>query len=378
MRNKRHLNAMKITIVGPAHPYRGGIAKFNDVLAENLLKEGYDVDIVNFSLQYPSFLFPGSTQYTDAPTTGTVKNVRQLNSVNPFNWCGVGRRIVKHAPDLVIFRYWMPFMAPALGTIARKLKRAGIRTVALADNIVPHEGHFYDKPCTHYFLKAMDKVVYMSHQVGAELEQFNYKGAKAFAPHPIYDTYGDCVTRSEACAVLNLDDKYRYVMFFGFIREYKGLDLLLQAWKELPNNEDKRLLIAGEFYSNREQYMGLIADLGLEDQIVLRDSYIPEDQVLYYFSAADLVVQPYRTATQSGITQVAYNFGVPMVVTNVGGLSEIVPDGVVGYVVEVNPKAIAAAIEDFYVNGREDQFRANILHEKERFSWKNMIGVIVE
>lgn len=374
---------MNIIIVGPAHPYRGGIAKFNETLALRMTTQGHDVTIINFSLQYPKFLFPGKTQFTDAQPPD-VKNIRLLNSINPFNWFGVARKVIKLKPDLVVFRYWMPFFAPSMGYIAKRVKKKMIATVALADNIVPHEKHFFDKPFNKYFLKQIDKVVYMSDQVGNDLEDLSYKGKKIMSPHPIYDTYGDGVTKSEACSILNLDNDVKYVLFFGFIREYKGLDLLLKAWREVSveikgeSSGKVKLLVAGEFYDDRQKYDDLLSELGIGDEVVFYDNYIAEDMIKYYFSVADLVVQPYKTATQSGITQVAYSFGVPMIVTNVGGLSEIVPNEKVGFVVEPQSSAISMAIERFFEQNLHDKFHANIQKEKERFTWGAMIKAIIE
>lgn len=365
---------MKIRILGPAHPYRGGIAKFDEVLAASFAREGHDVKIVNFTLQYPSFLFPGRTQYTRMAAPEGLTIERRINSVNPLNWPVVGREIAREKPDLVILRFWMPFMGPSLGTIAKVIRQRSPKTriIALADNIVPHEHRPGDRPLTDYFLRQTDAVVYMSDEVGRDLDSFDYKGLRAMSPHPIYDTYGTPVSKAEACAALGLDPAADYVLFFGFIRDYKGLDLLLEAWAMLKSQgktAGKKLLVGGEYYGNKEKYDNLIQSLGLQDDIVLHDRYIEETEVKNYFCASDLVVQPYRSATQSGVTQVAYHFGTPMVVTNVGGLAEIVPDGKVGYVVNVAPSAIAAAIGKFYDENRAEEFRANIAVEKERFSW---------
>ena len=367
---------MKITIVGPAHPYRGGIAKFNEVLAHNLILAGHDVDIVSFTLQYPSLLFPGKTQYSDVPAPN-IEISRQINSINPLSWSKTAKNIAEKKPDLVIVRYWTPFLAPALGSIVRGLKKRDVKVVALTDNIVPHEEHFYDHALTNYFLKSVDKVVYMSRQVGEELSRFDFNGEHAFAPHPIYDTYGDTVTRAEACERLGLNPNKKIVMFFGFIRHYKGLDLLLDAWEKLDNKDDKQLLIAGEFYGDRDKYVEQIDKLRENSEVILHDKYIDEDVVAIYFSATDLLVQPYRTATQSGVTQVAYNYCVPMIVTNVGGLSEIIPHGKVGYVVDVECGEIAEAIDTFFVEDKANEFRRNIIKEKERFSWKAMIDALL-
>lgn len=375
---------MKIVIVGPAHPYRGGIAKFNETLALRMISAGHDVSIISFSLQYPSFLFPGKTQYTsDVAPDLDIK--RWVNTINPFNWCKVARKMARLNPDLVMFRYWMPFFAPSMGTIAKALHKKGVKTVVLSDNIVPHEKHFYDKKCTNFFLKYVDKVVYMSEQVGADLDATKFKGEKIFSPHPIYDTYGERVTKSEACSFLSLDSGVKYVLFFGFIRQYKGLDLLLKAWREVSveikgtnSNTKIKLLVAGEFYDDKQLYLDMINEAGIENEVILRDNYIAEDMVKYYFSVADIVVQPYKTATQSGITQIAYSFGVPMIVSNVGGLAEIVPNNKVGLVVEPNASAIAMAIECFFEQKLYAKFHNNIEAEKERFSWKQMIDAVIE
>lgn len=373
---------MKIRILGPAHPYRGGIAKFNEVLAASFAGQGHDVKIVNFTLQYPSFLFPGRTQYTRMAAPEGLVIERRINSVNPLNWPVVGRDIAREKPDLVILRFWMPFMGPSLGTIAKVIRQRSPKTriIALADNIVPHEHRPGDRPLTDYFLRQTDAVVYMSDEVGRDLDSFDYKGLRAMSPHPIYDTYGAPVSKAEACAALGLDPEVDYVLFFGFIRDYKGLDLLLEAWALLRNEgrtAGRKLLIGGEYYGNKEKYDTLIQSLGLQDDIVLHDRYIEETEVKNYFCASDLVVQPYRSATQSGVTQVAYHFGTPMVVTNVGGLPEIVPDNKVGYVVDISPEAIAKAIAHFYEQNKAAEFRANIGVEKERFSWGNLTGTFM-
>lgn len=370
---------MKIRILGPAHPYRGGIAKFDEVLAAAFGREGHDVKIINFTLQYPSFLFPGRTQYTRMAAPEGLVIERRINSVNPLNWPVVGREIAREEPELVIPRFWMPFMGPSLGTIARTIRHRSPKTriIALADNIVPHEHRPGDRPLTDYFLRQTDAVVYMSDEVGRDLDSFDYKGLRAMSPHPIYDTYGTPVPKAEACAALDLDPAEDYVLFFGFIRDYKGLDLLLEAWallKAAGKTAGKKLLVGGEYYGNREKYDALIRSLGLVEDIIVHDRYIDENQVRNYFGAADLVVQPYKSATQSGVTQVAYHFGVPMIVTRVGGLPEIVPDDKVGCVVDVDPAAIAKAIGDFYEKNRAAEFRANIAVEKERFSWSALTG----
>ncbi|MEG1665179.1 MAG: glycosyltransferase, partial [Mucinivorans sp.] len=272
---------MRIVIVGPCHPYRGGIAKFNDTLMTKFQEIGHQVTMVNFSMQYPWLLFPGKTQYTDDPAPEDFDNHRIINSVNPFSWFRAISYIVSLKPQVVLFRYWMPFFAPAFGTMARVLRKKGIRTVALTDNIVPHEPRFYDNWLTEYFLKGIGRVVYMSSQVGLDLKQFNFPGEKIMVQHPIYDTYGAKVPREEACAHLGLDPAFRYVLFFGFVRHYKGLDMLLEAWSFLEEETPKKLIIAGEFYEDRYETMVAISDYGLADKIIFNDKYIPDDEVRY-------------------------------------------------------------------------------------------------
>lgn len=374
---------MKIRILGPAHPYRGGIAKFDEVLATTFAREGHDVKIINFTLQYPSFLFPGETQYTRMAAPEGIAIERRINSVNPLNWPAVGREIAAERPELVIPRFWMPFMGPSLGTIAGTVRRRSpqTRVIALTDNIVPHEHHTGDRALTRYFLQRTDGIVYMSDEVGRDLDSFGYRGVRAISPHPIYDTYGPAISKAEACAALGLDPAVEYVLFFGFIRDYKGLDLLLEAWAALKAQgraQGRKLLIGGEYYGNREKYESLMQRLGLDDgDLVIHDRYIEETEVRNYFCASDLVVQPYRSATQSGVTQVAYHFEVPMVVTRVGGLPEIVPDGEVGYVTPVSAEGIARAIADFYELRKAPEFRARLAVEKRRFGWEALTATFL-
>ncbi|MEG0655972.1 MAG: glycosyltransferase family 4 protein [Mucinivorans sp.] len=363
---------MKITLIGPVWPFRGGIAQLNESLAAELTAAHHQVNVVSLTTQYPSILFPGKSQFTDAPKPDSLNAERCISSINPYTWFAAANKIAAQAPDLVIVRYWTPFMAPALGTIVGRLRAKGIKVLAITDNIIPHERHFYDNICARYFLKATSAVLYMSKEVGRELDEiFHYDRPSVFSPHPIYDVYGQRVSRTQACLELGLDAGKQYVLFFGFIRDYKGLDLLLQAWQPTPGRE---LIVAGEFYADREKFMPLIE----EKKVILHDIYIPEHRVKLYFSAASLVVQPYKTATQSGVTQIAYNFGVPMVVTNVGGLPEIVPDSRVGFVVDPCAKAIEGAINRFFDQELETQFRKNIEQEKKRFDWSTMVCRIEE
>lgn len=365
-----------IKIIGPAYPYRGGIATTNERLAQEFVSMGFDVQIETFTVQYPSFLFPGKTQYNLKPAPENLSIQRTINSINPLNWISVGRRICKEKPDLVIVRYWLPFMAPALGTIARLIRRNRHSKIScLADNIIPHEHRPGDRMLTSYFISRIDGLIAMSKSVLVDAQSFRSNLPVGFCPHPIFDNYGERLSFELAKKKLRLDVNTRYLLFFGFIRDYKGLDLLLNAFADARlRNFPVKLLIAGEYYSSPEPYLELIRKNKLEDLIELRTDFIADDEVNLYFSAADMVVQPYKSATQSGVTQIGYHFNKPMLVTNVGGLSEIIPHGKIGYVVEPDSEKIADMLVDFYKNDRMAEFEANVVEEKKKYSWSNMVN----
>jgi D-inositol-3-phosphate glycosyltransferase len=376
----------KIIIITPAHPLRGGIAASGERLAQAFQAEGHEVKVYTFSLQYPNFLFPGKTQYSDEPKPQDLDIQVVINSVNPFNWLKVGRQIASEKADLVICRFWLPIMGPSLGSILRLIKRnKKSKIIGLMDNIIPHEKRVGDKPFAQYFVDACDAFVVMSSSVKEEMKQFSDKPCY-YTPHPIYDIYGEKVSRSEALSFLQLPDNQRYILFFGFIRKYKGLDLLIEALGLLKSREEERntegaelkLLIAGEFYGDEDFYRDLIKTQNLENQVIIKSDFIPTDDVKYYFGAVDVVVQPYRSATQSGISQVAYHFEKPMIVTDVGGLSEIVPHGEAGYVVEPTPQYIADAIVQFYEGENAIRFQEGVKKNKTRFSWEAMVDVFLK
>lgn len=369
---------MKVIIVGAAYPYRGGLAAYSDRLAREYMNQGHDVEIVTFSLQYPKILFPGKTQFSSEPKPKDLKVSRLINSVNPFTWISAGKYIRKKSPDKVIFCYWMAFMAPAFGTIARMIPHEKTKVIGLIHNMIPHEPTILDKLFPKYFVRSMDGFVAMAESVVSDINQFDQKlKPKLVSPHPIYDHYGDVIDRKFAALRLGLHEQFSYILFFGFIRQYKGLDLLIEAFadkrlRELP----LKLIIAGEFYENPEPYLKLIHQHKLENFIELRTKFIPDNDVKNYFCVSDLIAQPYRSATQSGVSQIAYHFEKPMLVTDVGGLAEIVPHQKVGYVVDVDPKEIADAIFDFYTNKRSEEFIQNIQKEKQKYAWSLMTETI--
>ena len=372
---------MNIVIMGTAHPFRGGLAAFNERLAKQFISEGHNVEIYNFSLQYPSILFPGKTQYTDEPRPENLKIKQKVNSVNPINWIKVGKELCRMAPDILIVKFWLPFMGPAFGTICRQIrKNRKTKIICIADNIIPHEHRPGDKIFTKYFSKAVDAWIGMSKEVYDDVLKVVKHPKRALIPHPVFDNYGQVISRQEALNRLNLDPANKYILFFGFIRGYKGLDLLFKAMAqpELSKHSDIKLIVAGEFYGDSQPYYKLIEELNIADRVELRTDYIPNEAINSYFCASDLIVQPYKTATQSGVTQIGYHFGKPMLVTNVGGLPEIIGHKVSGYVVEPNEKEIAQAIADFYDNDRYEAYAAATLLRKREFEWSNLSGKIIE
>ena len=368
----------KVIIIGPAFPFRGGIANFNNALAQEYYNKGDQVTIYSFTLQYPSFLFPGTTQYESGKAPKNLKIKTLINSVNPFNWVAVARRINNEQPDYVIIRYWLPFMAPCLGSIARLLKKR-IKIIAITDNVIPHEKRIGDNLFTSYFVKSCDAFLSLSSSVLDDLSMFTDSNLKKFIPHPIYDVFGDVVPKDKALENLGLNPKDKHLLFFGFVRKYKGLDLMLKAMADRRIIDlGIKLIIAGEFYDNKTEYTDMIADLGITENIIMKSDFIPANKVKDYFCAADMITQTYRTATQSGVTQIAYSFNRPMLVTDVGGLAEIVPNNKVGYVTSQNPTEIANALIDFYTNNKEADFSDNTSLEKKRFSWKLFVEGIEE
>ena len=368
-----------IKIIGPAYPFRGGLAAYNERLAEEFQNQGHQVDIETFTMQYPGILFPGKSQYVEGKAPEHLKIKRTVNSVNPLNWARIGNRIRREKPDLLMVRYWLPFMGPALGTICRLVrKNKHTKVICLADNIIPHEKRPGDQLLTSYFMKSIDGMVAMSQSVLNDIDAFNPKLPRALCPHPLFDNFGERLNQSEAKKQLQLEPTTSYLLFFGFIRDYKGLDILLKAMAdERLEKLPVKLIVAGEFYTKPEPYLQLLSELNLNERVLLHTDFIPNERVNQYFSAADLVVQPYKSATQSGVTQIGYHFEKAMLVTNVGGLSEIIPDQKIGYVVEPNETAIADAIVDFYQNKRQVAFEENIKEEKKKFSWQKMVDAFL-
>ena len=370
---------LKITIVGPAHPFRGGIALGNERLAEELQQMGNQVNIITFTTQYPNFLFPGKTQFSEAKAPADLKIKRKLSAINPFNWLKVGGIIKRSKPDIVIFRYWLPFMGPCFGTIGRIIKKnKHTKIITILDNVIPHESRIGDKQFTKYFIKPNDGFIAMSRSVANDLKTFTDTTC-LYNPHPLFDNYGPKYSQLVAKEHLKLQTELKYILFFGLIRDYKGLDLLLKAFKLFDHKKyGVKLLVAGEYYANEAEYQQLIKELDLENEVIVKNEFIKDEEVGYYFSAAEIIAQPYKSATQSGVTQIAYHFETPMLVTNVGGLPEMVPHEKVGYVVERDPKAIELALSDYFEKHRTAEFQANFEAEKDKFTWDKMALKVIE
>jgi glycosyltransferase involved in cell wall biosynthesis len=367
-----------IVIIGPAHPLRGGLASYNERLAKAFQQQGHKVSIYTFSLQYPGFLFPGTTQFSSEPAPSNLDIKVVINSINPFNWLRVGNEIKNKKPDLVIVRYWLPFMGPCLGTILRRIKKnKHTKIVCIADNIIPHEKRLGDVAFTKYFVKPVDGFITMSQKVLQDLRSFSSKAPSKYVAHPLYDNFGDKISRDAAREKLNIEKEIPIVLFFGFIRNYKGLDILFEAISKLKNDSKIKFLVAGEFYEDRKPYDELIKKLGIEESLILRTEFIPDSEVKYYLCAANMVIQPYRSATQSGVTPLAYHFEIPMVVTNVGGLPALVPDKKVGLIAEPNADDIAQKITDFFNMG-SDYFIPALQEEKKKYSWEKMVEEIFD
>jgi glycosyltransferase involved in cell wall biosynthesis len=281
-------------------------------------------------------------------------------------------------PDLVIIKYWLPFMGPCLGTIARRIKKNRHTTIiSIADNIIPHEKRPGDSAFTRYFIKSVDGFITMSKSVTDDLLSFDPEKPNLFSPHPLYDNFGNRVEKETAREDLGLEKEGKYILFFGIIRDYKGLDILLKAMSDDSlKSQQIKLIVAGEFYTDPEPYRKIIAENDLDDNVIMSGDFVPDSEVYKYFCASDMVVQPYKSATQSGVTQIAYHFNKPMITTDVGGLAEIVPDEKVGFVVEPDTDAIRDAILRFYRESREDEFIQNILEEKKKYTWEKMVESI--
>ncbi len=368
----------RLALIGPMYPYRGGIAHFLETMFSGLKDRGHEVSAWTFTRQYPTLLFPGKTQLDTAPQGKRPSAHRILDSINPLNWLRAARTIGDMQPDVVIFKYWMPFLAPAFGTVARRLRGRGCRVVVVVDNAIPHERHLGDAMLGRYFLRATDGCIVMSEAVRTDLRTLGTKGPVHMVPHPVYDLFGEALSRQQARSTLQLPPKAPVLLFFGLIRRYKGLHVLLDAMPRIvAAMPEARLIIAGECYDDEQRYRDQIRRHGLEHHVRFDARYIPDAEVPAYFSACDVVVQPYVTATQSGVAQIAFNFEVPLIITDVGGLAEVVRHDEDGLVVPPEaPQALADAVMRFFREDLGERFTTSVKERKRSFGWSPLLDAV--
>jgi glycosyltransferase involved in cell wall biosynthesis len=369
---------MNIIILGTAYPLRGGIAHYNALLYTHLKKK-HQVEIISFKRQYPDFLFPGKTQEEQGEPGLPVTSEQLIDSINPFNWIQVGLKLRKRNPDLVIFKYWLPFFGPCFGTICRLItwgRKA--KVVAICDNVIPHEKRPGDRMFTNYAFSPVDGFIVQSDSVEKDLQTVMDRPAYKKVPHPVYEIFGEAIPKEEARRRLGITEK-RILLFFGYIRKYKGLHTIIDAMKEVRSLGDVKLLVVGEFYDDEESYRWHISDAMVRDVVHVVSDYVPNEKVADYFSAADVVVLPYLSATQSGIAQIAYNFNKPVIATDVGGLAEVVIDQHSGLIIPPDdPIALAKAIQCFYRDNLEQKLAAGAMEEKKKYTWAALTSAIEE
>ena len=369
---------MKITIISAAYPYRGGLSHFTYLLYKEFLKD-HDVKVVTFKRQYPKLLFPGKTQTElEVEDAQKIPTEQLIDTVNPINWVLSGMKIAGEKPDMLLINFWLPFFGPAFGTIARIVRNnKKTKIVTICHNVKPHEKRIGDKMFTRYLFGGVDYFLLLSHRLEEDLKIMKLDARFKTLFHPVYSIFGDRVEKKEAREYLKVEGE-KIILFFGFIREYKGLDNLLKAFAILRERMKIKLIVAGEYYSNEEHYSKLIDELNIRDGLYLFNKFIATTDVKYFFSAADVVILPYNNATQSGIVQIANNFLKPVIATDVGAMAEAVLDNRTGYLIpKENPEKLADTIEKFYTENKEEEFVNNIREESERFSWKNFVKGIL-
>ncbi len=363
---------MRIALIGPAYPYRGGIAHHTTMLSTYLRRHGHEVDVITFTRQYPRLLYPGQFQEELGEGFSTeVPSERMIDSVNPVNWLRVGRELKRRKYDLHIFKFWLPFFGPAFGTIARAvLDRRQKNTMVIVDNLIPHERRPGDVAFTKFFFRYCTMAITQSSIVQNDLKRLFPAIPQAMLPHPTYENFGERLPREQTRTRLGVTAS-KVILFFGFVRKYKGLDNLLAAMPEVVRRvPDAHLLVVGEFFDDPEPYLRQIRDGGMEQHVTIHNHYVANEEVADWFSVADALVLPYHSATNSGIVQIAYNFATPVVVTDVGSLSEVVVDGRTGFVLpNASPDAIAAAVERLFQGDTIARFSEQILLERRKYSW---------
>ena len=375
---QRDNETLRVALVGPMHPYRGGIAHYLEKMEAGLRERGHETVPVTFTRQYPELLFPGKTQYVEDAETTADDPERLLDSLNPWTWYRTARYLAEQDPDVVLFKYWMSYFAPSFGLIARYLRRQGVRVVTVVDNALPHERRPGDKVLGKFFLRACDGLIVMSDEVEGDLHDLGIEAPIRRVNHPIYNTFGEARPREEARNELGLPTDAPVLLFFGFVRRYKGLHVLLEALPRIVERlPDVRLVVAGEFYDDKAFYENIIEKHQLGPYLHLHDGYVSDEDVAAYFSAADVVVQPYVSATQSGVAKIAYHFERPLIMTDVGGLAEMMPDGEAGLVVPPeDPEALADAVGRFFEEDLQARLTDGVRREKKKYAWTPLFEAV--
>ena len=369
---------MKIAILSSFYPFRGGISQFNTYLLKELSKK-HTVKAFNFSRQYPSFLFPGKTQLVAKDDDASpVESVAILDKANPLNWGSAARNIEEWGPDLLITRYWMSYFAPSLGKVSSKLKKRGVKCISIMDNVLPHERHFFDAPLAKYFISKQDGIITLSKAVEEDLKKINPDKKSVVIPHPLYSNFGERMDTLQARKELGIKGtdeeimKRKVLLFFGLIRPYKGLDILLEAMTHL--DDSYTLVVAGETYGSFDYCTKIIESepfARCKKNLLIFNRFIPDGEVKRYFSAADVCVLPYRSATQSGISSISWSFNLPMITTPVGGLVESIGGKGTGLLTkEVSAESVAEAIEEYFKEGKKELYVSNIEALKKELSWE--------
>jgi glycosyltransferase involved in cell wall biosynthesis len=369
---------LKTSIIGPVYPLRGGIAQVTSMIYAELIKKGHDVQIINFKRQYPKFLFPGKTQEETSADALKVDSKIVIDTVNPWTWYKAYREVKKHRSDLLIFNFWMPFFAPCFGAISRLCRWfTKTKILFICHNIIPHEKRYGDMTLIRFALKPVDYFITMADVVTKDLLLLKPNARYEMTPLPVFNLFGNRMDRTEARRKLELNGNDNLILFFGFIRKYKGLDRLIKTLPLVLNRLQIKLLVVGEFYGDEEEYRELVRSHHLENQVIIKADYCPNEMVGLYFSAADVVVLPYRSATQSGIVQIAYHFNKPVIVTNVGGLQEIVHHEKTGLVVPPDdPEKLADAIVRYFNESLEKNMTGQIMVEKGKYTWEGFVSTI--
>lgn len=368
---------MNIVVIGPYFPYRGGISDTNQELCETLNKLGHNVNVISFKLLYPSLLFPGRTQFYKENSKQDIKSKRLINSINPFNWINNSRVINDLNPELVISTYWTPFLAPCLSFINNTINK-NILKIGIVHNAYPHEKNIFQKKLFKIYLKSINKIITLSKNINNQINEISKSKKKIVLFHPIPKKFGKPIKKQIAKKKIGLKKDYNYLLFFGLIRKYKGLDILIESMSEIiKKRNDVKLLIVGENYESIIKYKKLIKKNNLENCISFINHFISEQEIKYWFCSSELVIQPYKKASQSGITPLSFQFETPTVCTNISGLSEYIIDNKDGFLSNPNSNDLAKKIL-MALNSDLTLIKKEIRNKKEKLTWNNFVSNLLK